>query len=254
MNTILKTFNQYEIDLINGYSHGTQLQLPNHNLYHTIPSVIIYLILSYFCHPESFNEDEWQPLQGVELSDDKTKATSCYKVGVRGARSVYGKRCIPFDSQCIYKWTFKCSNIKNYGKQVAIGIHSFTFAQPILNDNFHCGRKHTFYTFSNFWALDDNGYLYSKSLWENDISAQWRWWGKADCTQEHAYDCSWKNGDIIAMILDTKYKTLSYCKNGKNCGIAFDKMELYMDTYMAVSMNKKHISVELLSFSVKRHE
>ena len=65
-------------------------------------------------------------------------------------------------------------------------------------------------------------------------------------------DCKWDKNDEITMILDMKQKILSNGRNDKYFLIVFDGMTFYEDTYMAVGLSGREISVELLSFVVTR--
>ena len=136
---------------------------------------------------------------------------------------------IPPDLKCIYEWKFKA---KNYADNQAIGIHTFSDHEKIVEDDFSEKEPHADEN-SYYWALAVTGYKCSnRTVIQNNPFIQF----------------GWEEGDTIRMILDTEMMTLSYGVNDDNVKVIFEDITLCKDTYMAITMGLKDLSIELLSF------
>lgn len=222
----MKLIQPDDLDLVNGYVHRSQQELPQDNQYFVIPSLLIYTILYYFYEPEQF--DEISKGYGVYLNASQTIATT---KGYSSWLSIYGTMLIPPNTGYIYEWKFKILE-KRSNDHLLIGIHSFDEGNKLFNNDFTSIYAHGDLK-SNYWALCDSGVKYStKHKFGMDY-------------------CNILDDGSITMILDTNKKTISYKYDLQDLGVAFDNIDLYQETYLAMAVGQTGLSIELLSFSVQ---
>ena len=123
----------------------------------------------------------------------------------------------------------ECSTIKSLCHR-----NSFTNHQKIIEEDFSRNFPHARKT-SYYWALIDTGSVCSNH--SNDDG--------------HFDECKWNHGDTITMILDTENNTLSFQTNDNNFEVVFDDLLLCTETYMAMTIGKEGLSMQLISFLSK---
>jgi len=74
--------------------------------------------------------------------------------------------------------------------------------------------------------------------WAYDGSCQKAWHG-ANQTSNDRYGEYWNNGDIIGTVLDLEAKTISFYRNGKDLGVAFQNVSSADGFYPAIALQKK---------------
>jgi len=77
---------------------------------------------------------------------------------------------------------------------------------------------------------DNESYAY-------DGSCQKAWHGSA--SNNERYGEYWNNGDVVGSLIDLESKTISYYRNGKDLGVAFNNVTIGDGLYPALSLQKR---------------
>ena len=150
--------------------------------------------------------------------------------------SLYGKLSINCmdknENENIYEWMF---NIQ--ANKVSIGIHSSDVNE--IKSSIYCfglGIDGAFY------AVGDTG-----SLEWQDRNSSWEIWN------QQKFCGHTKKGDQIKMIFNVKNGTLSYCKNGKDLGVAYSNIDKAQIYHLAMAIKAEPGDfVEIVGCSVQR--
>eukprot|EP01084_Bolivina_argentea_P004864 9199_1 len=208
----LNEIDQHTEYIVHGFIRNCQLY--NYN----IPNELIYLCLQYyytypehFCIRRKYNDT---------ITHNKLLQNSIFE----GTK--YGHNIIPSTQQGIYEWTFFINQKFSYAS-IYIGIDEHHCKH--LNTNFTRGKD----TINYGYCSGRNGYGFKSH------SGNIQKWGAM-------YD----QDDIISMILDLFSASLSFRKNGKDIGIAYDniKQDESIKYRMCVARRFVEDSICLLSY------
>ena len=177
---------------VSGYMRHSQTLLPsNENPYYTIPDLVTYILLAFYCQREYWDDIAKECV----LSEDKRTITRTHGQGWENTSFVN----IEVDSmeQCVARWYIRID--KAIKRHIMIGI---------VGD-----RTNT-----------DQGLVgkYDYGYWGNNGHAKY---GGAGWFSYGALFGQNEFYDVICCILDLKNKEISWCKNGKNQGIACRNIE-----------------------------
>ena len=165
---------------------------------------------------------------GCEISEDKRSIT-CMEDSYRNTS--YGNVDILSMRHIEYKWKIKIN--AGFGGYISIGISS----NDEYDEDYTAWRNDGQYV--NYHHYGYNG------------------WGGYIISKKDPYGTRYSEhfaaGDVIDMILNLKSKELSFCKNGKNLGVAFDNIETTDDLIyrLAISIGEIHTNLTIIEFTEK---
>ena len=158
--------------------------------------------------------------------DDPNQMTVTAKVG---CSSLYGRNIASRGSK--YTWNVRI----NRGRSIIIGVSHMRLDVPQINEKY-------------FWFTDhESGFGYfggSGNKWTNN---EYRLYG------ENFGEYDGPSTDVITVSLDLRDQngqqngTISFAKNGKNYGVAYDTLSLNEHYRLAVLLFEPNSSVTLLS-------
>ena len=188
----VKNIDQKTKDAIYGYIKQVQALFPSDNIYYTIPELVIYWCLLYYNQPERFDPKNCS--HKFTLTEDNTVAT----------QSDAGSMLLLLTNRHktgIHEWKFKLVN-KNHSTKI-IGIFKTKYDADLATNLREVGK----------------GKAYGWNLCTKQLTEGERY------LEEPRYGEVCDNGDVITMILDLEALQLKYIVNGKDFGVAFDKIE-----------------------------
>ena len=218
-STIVRHINIKQIDhstkyLANGFVRDIQKKIEN-----IIPDGIIVVILSFYYFPEYFKDFNCDYHAIIDTEDDiENQRIKCIE-GMHQA-SIYGNIQISLvtNRNMSYSWTFKVNRcIYNH---IYFGISSTNN----INERFYENTN------SSNYCICLDGYKITK-----------------DHAERYTNE-SFHSGDIISMIIDCQSRQLSFKKNGKNLGIAYDNIDHHVTYKMAIAVKFEGDEVELIDF------
>ena len=217
-------------------------RLSSTQLFQNIPATVTYLCISYYEPKEYF--DMINNID-IKLSEDKTSIKKCRqrpnqsilrKYGYSLDNTSFGKLMIPSTSQFICKWYLKFNNIPKRLRLFCpfiIGVASVSESSSTDKAfNYKHNNYHKFYSYET--ASIASKIL--KSHNENDYVRD--------------YGTNFKENDIICLKLDLKERQITFSKNDKSFGIAFDNIDIGEDIEyrLAVTIGHLHGDISILKF------
>ena len=201
---------QETTDLVYGFIHNIQKEMDL-----MIPSPLYLVILSYFYLTDYF--ESWN--KEIYSLKNNNKIIKC--IERRTYSSIYGNiEILSTEIEKRWIWTFKIN--KNIGGSIWIGISSsYTIDQDCFTNRL-----------SSNYGLGLDGGSWSKGR------------SKRFCQS------NFNDGDILKMIIDFKYREISYYHNNNHLGVAYDNLDINdnIKYKMAVIMAKIDNEIELIDF------
>ena len=169
---------------------------PTDYIYYTIPTLIYHWCVLYYRIIECFDLNAYEP--SCTLNADKSIIT---KTATEYGTS-YLSRIV---HSGVHKWKFKLLSVQGY----TLNIGLWKTKYPIETRKFLTQKRKQYAYQASHGCLTDsnpnNGNTYTPD----------RSYGKYGCC----------NGDVIDMILDLKERTIRFCVNDKDCGIAYKDID-----------------------------
>ena len=213
----IKSINQWERDLVTGYTKEAQRLLVSMQ----IPMAISYVCLTYF------HEYDYFIKCGKRAKINKDK--DCVTIKTLSGGTTYGNIIIDDSIKMIYSWKFKISGkiARDAFYYIAIGIDS-------SNRSYYDGF---FPLYGNAWRqFEFYAFLYD---------------GKKVSSKENKkrYGTNFKQGDTVTMEINVQKQEMKYFVNDKDQGIAFKNIDFKQTKYnMAVFAGDKGVEIKLIEF------
>eukprot|EP01084_Bolivina_argentea_P189861 326407_1 len=219
---------QISIDTVNGYIRRIQMILPKNKTFYNIPKLVNVIVLSYFYEQEFFEtySDDYITVSG----ENRNIITATHAAW----HSAYGAFIIDFSTQCsnmIYEWTFRI-----FGS--VSGIHAGGGDQLIAIDSTYNSLDTYMYPTSGMhYALHCNGHKYRSG----------------ESSMVYMTD-GFDAGDVVILRINIQDKSMSFIKNGVDCGIAYSDIDTSVKYRVVISLgHRKGNGTELVSFRRKIH-
>ena len=217
---VVKQFTKKERFLVFGFTNINQELLDyKNNTFYIIPSLITFIILSYYGIKEEWEHD----LKHADTDIDDER-TIIKRRDVHYHSTTFGTNII--DSG-IHKWTFKLiRNDNRTNSRIIIGItKEGSYKQVIENNTLLSGRD------------DDCGFGYFCSKTSAFTLPSY-----------NNYGININSFDVIEMIFNYDTKTLKFIMDGKNYGDCPERIDDGFSYKMGVTLYDNHTSVQLLSY------
>ena len=213
----IKSINQWEKDLVIGYTKEAQkLVIP-----HQILLDISYLCLIYHYEYDYFNETT----ENLDTNKDKNTVTIAKQGGIGFA---VGKVIIESKIPMIYSWTFQIFKQGTDFYLKCFGISNCTKIDKLFQGQTPGREKEVeWYTMNNFGHAIS---LHGKTRLDYDY-----------------YNL--QNGDTIQMVINTKQNDIRYCINNKKQMILFKNIDFKAKQFrMGVCCSDKNYKIKLIKF------
>ena len=223
----LEDIDQSQKDLTSGYLKRIQAEInQNDNPYYNPPSLVVYIIVLYnsICEYFAICGD------GMKISDDAETISKHHY----GNDTAYGNIGIHGGHNATYIWKFKVLS-KQSSAPIAFGIDA---SNKKYIKGYFCSsfNPFTFYAYRSNRNAFSRGYKCAKNMPRSCYG--------------HGLDME----DIIIMTVNTKSKSISFCHNDKDLGIAYQNIDFSDNKryHMAVWTNYAATAITLIDFVYQR--